>query len=264
MKRLAGKLAFIHRTLWQRDHAYRWAMLLGPPPLVGCALAAFALAVWQLLPNAAPAPNRDVPWAHWTRPVPHDDQPYAEAPSAALPKTDATGHFIGFQPGWTGDIRPMTVDATMDVNVFASQLASFTLDGPTISLARILDAGPPSGLFIGAARTFFVVRTPGLFAFSAQLAWSGMQSANCMVRFGSPHHGMIRNINLNVASQTVLDYAPTTFRLEPGLLLLQAGAACWRGDHVVAPGTLTLLVRRPGELILTPVDANEVIRPRQH
>ena len=29
MKRLAGKLAFIHRTLWQRDHAYRWAMLLG-------------------------------------------------------------------------------------------------------------------------------------------------------------------------------------------------------------------------------------------
>jgi hypothetical protein len=263
MRRVAAKLAFIHRTLWQRNQAYRWAVLLGPPPLLGCALAALGLIVWRQLPHAASAPSGDVPWAHWTPSVARDAQPYAEAPMAALPKRDSTGRMIGFQPGWLGDIRPMILDATMDANVIDSTIANFALDGPTISLARISDAGPPGGLFMGLAKSFFVVQTPGLYAFSAQLTWSGTQSANCMVRFASGHHGMIRNINLNVASGAVLSYAPTVFRLEPGLTLLQAGAVCWRGDHVVVPGTVTVLVRRPGELVLTPVTAKEVIRPLQ-
>jgi hypothetical protein len=263
MRRVAAKLAFVHRTLWQRDQAYRWAVLLGPPPLLGCALAALALTVWQQFPHAAPEPGSDAPWAHWTRPLPSEAQPYTESMALVLPKTDPTGGFIGFQPGWFGDIRPMSVDATMDVNVIASAVASLTLDGPTIPLARIVDAGPTSGLFVGAARTLVVVRTPGLYAFSAQLAWSGTQTVNCVVRLASAHHRLIRNVNLNVASQSVLNYAPTEFRLKPGLLVLQTAVGCWRGDHAMAPGTLTLLVRRPGEVGLTPVAADEVIRPRQ-
>jgi len=263
MKRFAAKLGFVHRTLWQRDQTYRWAALLGPPPLIGCAVAALALAGWQLLPHDAAAPGSDAPWARWTRPVPHDDQPYTEASAAGLPRTDAAGRFVGFQPGWTGEIAPMTVDATKDVSVSPGGLASFTVEGPTIPLAGILDAGPSSGLFVGRAETFFVVQTPGLYAFSARLVWQGAQSADCMVRLVAPHHAMIRNVDLNIDSQAVLSYPPTEFTLEKGLFRLRAATGCWHGQHPVGPGTLTLMVRRPGQAAFSPATADELIRPAQ-
>ena len=263
MKLFASKLGFVHRTLWQRNQAYRWAALLGPPPLIGCAVAALALAGWQRLSHDAAAPGSDAPWAQWTRPVPHNDQPYTEAPAVALPQMDAGGRFVGFQPGWTGEIRPITVDATKDVDVSASVLASFTVDGPIISLARILNAGPSSGLFVGGAETFFVVQTPGLYAFSARLVWQGAQSADCMVRLLAPHHNMIRNININIDSQGVLTYPPTELTLEKGLLRLRAATGCWRGQHPVGPGTLTLMIRRPGQAAFSPAAADELIRPVQ-
>ena len=267
MRFFAGKLAFVHRTLWERDGVYRWAALLGPPPLTGCALAALALILWNHFSHVTPVPGNDVPdsdapWAHWSRPLPRGDQPYTEAPTVALPQKDANGGFVGFEPGWFGNIVPMTVAATMDVDVIASPITSLALDGPTIPLARVLDAGPPNGLFVAAPRTLFVVQTPGLYAFSVRLTWSGTQSANCVVRLGSAHHRMIRSVNLNVASETVLNYAQTEFRLQPGLFLLQGAIGCWRGAQAAAPGTVTVLVRRPGEVEPTPVAADEVIRPR--
>jgi hypothetical protein len=263
MKRFGAKLGFVHRTLWQCDPTYRWAALLGPPPLIGCAVAALALAGWQRLPRDAAVPGGDAPWAHWTRPVLNDGQPYAEASAAALPQTDAGGRFVGFQPGWTGEIKPMTVDATMDVDVSPSALASFTIDGPTISLARILNAGPPSGLFVGGAETFFVVRTPGVYAFSARLVWQGAQTADCLVRLVAPRHNMIRNVTVNIDSQGVVNYPPMEFTLEKGLFRLRAAAGCWRDQHPVGPGALTLMVRRPGEAALSPAAADELIRPVQ-
>ncbi len=261
MRRLAAKLAFVHRTLWQRDQAYRWAVLLGPPPLLGCALAVLVWAVIQQMAPHAAGPGSDAPWAHWTRPVPQEVQPFAEAPTAVLPRTDAGGRFVGFQPGWLGAIQPMSVDETMDANVIGSVLTHFTLDQPTIPLARILDAGPPTGLFVGTVKAFFVVQTPGAYAFSLRLARSGTQSANCLVRFGSDKHRMVRNISLNTNGQTVLNYPPTEFQLEPGLFFLEAAVGCWRGDHMVGPGDMTVMVRHPGELVLTPAAADEVIRP---
>jgi hypothetical protein len=261
MKRLAAKFAFVHRTLWQRDQAYRWTVLLGPPPLFGCAVAALAWVAIQQFQHGATVPSSAAPWAHWTRPVPQAGQPYTEAPAAALPRTDASGRFVGFQPGWMGEIRPMSVDATMDTNVFASVLTNFTIDGPTVPLARILAAGPSTGLFVGTTETYFVAQTPGIYAFSVQFAWSGAQSADCAVRFGSANHRMVRNTNLNISSQSILSYAPTEFRLEPGLFLLQTAVGCWHGDHVMGPGTLTVMVRHPGELVLTPAAADELMRP---
>jgi hypothetical protein len=263
MKRLAAKLGFVHRTLWQRDRAYRWAAVLGPPPLIGGVLAALALAGWQLLARDAPVAGSDAPWAHWTRPVPHDDQPYTEAPAAALPPAEAGGRFVGFQPGWTGEIKPMTVDATKDADVSPSVLANFSVDGPTIPLARILEAGPPNGLFVGAAETFFVVPTPGVYAFSARLVWQGAGLADCMVRLVSPHHHMIRAVTINIDSQGVVNYPPTEFTLEQGLFRLRAATGCWHGPLPVGPGTLTLMVRRPGQAAFSPAAANELIRPVQ-
>jgi hypothetical protein len=268
MKRLAAKLVFVHRTLWHREQAYRWAFLflLGPPPLLGCAVAALA---WSFVPPfAAHAPSAaqgsDAPWAHWNRPAVEDGQPFTEPPTASLPRSDASGRYGGLQTGWTGEIRPMSVDATMEVNVMGSVLGSFTLDQSTIPLARILDAGPPGGLFAGTARTFFVVRTAGLYAFSARLTRSGTQSANCLVRLGSRHHKMLRAIVLNAAGDAVLKFPATEFRLEPGVFLVLVAVGCWRGDHMLGSGEMTLMVRHPGESVLKPVMADEVMRPVQH
>ncbi len=261
MRRLAAKLAFVHRALWQRDQVYRWALLLGPPPLFGCALAVLAWAVVQQTAPGPRVPGSDAPWAHWDRPVPQEGQPFAEAPTAALPRTDASGRFVGFQPGWLAAIQPMSVNAVMDTNIDPSVLTGFVLDQPGIPLARILDAGPPTGLFAGTARAFLVIRTPGVYAFSLRLARSGTQSADCLVRLGSAKHRIMSNVSLNTSGQAVLIYAPAEFRLEPGLFLLVAAVGCWRGDHMAGPGEVTVMVRHPGESALQPAAADEVIRP---
>jgi hypothetical protein len=265
MKNLAGKLAFIHRTLWHREQAYRWAVLLGPPPLLGCAVAALALGVVpQLAPHAPTPSGRDAPWAHWTRPVAEEGQPFTEAPTASLPRLDATGRFSGIQPGWAGEIDSISVDATMDIHVSGTVLGHFALDQPSIPLARILDAGPAAGLFVGGAKTFFVVQTAGLYALSARLTRTGTQSADCLVRLVSRHHRILWNVVLSAAGDAVLNFPPTEFRLEPGLFLLQTAVGCRRGDHMVGSGELTLMVRHPGERALQPATADEVMRPVQH
>ena len=265
MRRLAAKLGFIHRTLWHREQTYRWAVLLGPPPLVGCAVAALAWAITQHLTTHAPsmATGGVAPWAHWKKPVAEEGQPFAEAPSAALPPSDARGGFVGLLPGWAGAIQPLSVDATLDANVIATVRGRFTLDQPTVPLERIVDAAPPTGLFVGTAKSFFVVRTAGVYAFTAQLNRAGTQSADCLVRLASGHHQMLRNVVLNSSGAAVLNFAPTEFRLEPGLFLLQVAVGCWRGDHMVGAGELALLVRHPGESVLKPAMADEVTRPVQ-
>ena len=263
MKRFVAKLGFVHRTLWQREHAYRWAVLLGPPPLVGCAVAALVWAGEQQLSAHAPleTPGSNAPWAQWTKPVAQDGQPLTELPSAPLPRNDATGRYVGLQPGWIGGIQPFTVDTTMEVNVAATSLGSFTLDQPAIPLTRILDAGPPTGLFIGTVRAFFAIQKGGLYAFSARLKRAGTQSANCIVRFGSTHHRILRNVVLNVAGDAVLNFPPTEFRLDPGLFLLGLAVGCWRGDLMAGPGEVTLMVRHPGDAAFKPATADEVLRP---
>lgn len=72
---------------------------------------------------------------------------------------------------------------------------------------------------------------------------------------------MVRSINLNTNGQAVLTYPPTEFRLEPGLFVLEVGVGCWRGDHMVGSGDVTVMVRHPGELTLQPAAADELIRP---
>lgn len=265
MKRFAAKLGYVHRTLWRREQSYRWAALFGPPPLIGCAVAAVALAVAHTYAARAPAANAgsDVPWAHWNRPFAQGGQPFTESPGAALPSGDPHGGYAGYQNGWIGDIQPISVDATLDVNVIATSEGRFMLDQPSIPLERIVDAAPPTGLFVGVEKSFFVVRTPGLYAFSARLTRTGTQSANCLVRLASGRHQMLRTVVLNTAGTAVLNFAPTEFRLEPGLFFLQVAEGCWRGDRMVGAGELTLLVRHPDDTALKPATADEVIKPVQ-
>ncbi len=259
MKRAAAKFGFVHRTLWQREHRYRWAVLLGPPPLIGCAVAALVLAGIQRH-QAPPGAFGQAPWAQWTRPVIQDGQPFGETPRAPLPPRDASGRYAGLQPGWVGGVQSFTVDATMDVRLVAPA-GSFTLDQPAIPLSRILDAGPATGLFAGTGTALFAVPSGGSYAFSARLTRAGTQSATCMVWLGSAHHRILRNEVLDVAADGVLNFPPVQFRLQPGLFIIQFATGCWRGSQMDGAGELILMVRRPGEAALTPATAAEVLRP---
>ncbi len=260
MRRLATKLAFVHRTLWQRDHIYRWAVLLGPPPVIGVAIAALCLAVIPTIWTGTSTPTGGAPWAHWTRPFARQTQPFVES-TLPFPARDASGRYRGLQTGWRGQVHSISIDATRDVNVNGLVLASFTLDQTDIPMQRTVDAGPAAGLFVAAAQSFFVAQIPGLYAFSARLSRAGTQSADCLVRLGSFGHPMIRNINLNTESHAVLTYPTTQFRLAPGLFRVGVGVGCWRGDRVLGAGSLTLMVRTPGEAAMRPATAWELMRP---
>jgi hypothetical protein len=260
MRRLAAKLAFVHRTLWQRDYTYRWAVLLGPPPVIGVAVASLVLTALPMIRPVATTQTGGAPWAHWTRPVQQAGEPFAEA-TLTLPARDGSGHFEGLRTGWLSAVHPLTVDATRDVNVSGSVLASFTLDQPDIPLQRVVDAGPPAGLFVADAQSFFVVLKPGLYAFSVRLTRSGTETGDCVVRLNSTRHRMVRTLTLNTGGSAVLTYPATQFRLEPGLFKVAVGVGCWRGDRELGAGDLTLMVRKPGEATLQPASADELMRP---
>ncbi len=255
----AAKLAFVHRLLWARNVPYRGAVLLGPPPLIGGALAAV---LWfSIHPRAVqPDSGAQIPWAHHDKPVPQGDQPYAEKPVATLPPP-RVGGFAGFRTGWQGGILPITLDATLDANVLGTVLASFDIDRPDIPISLILDAGPPKGLFVGTAKTLLAVRVAGRYAISVRLHRPAAQSANCLVRLSSSKHRMVRNINVNMNGNAVVNYAPTEFQFDPGLYLIVLAVGCWRGDQMVGPGTVDLMIRHPGETSLVPARADEVVRP---
>lgn len=244
MKHLTGKLAFVHRTLWTRDLAYRWSVLLGPPPLLGIAAAAIIMVAVQWM-SGPRGQDRPPPWAHVTPRADREGQPFAE-PTAALPQKDANGRYQGFEPGWHGVVQPLSIDATMTSTLGQAQ-GSFALSEPTIPLSRIVDAGPPTGLFAGTVNAWFVVQTAGIYTFSAQLVRSGTQSANCIVWLETPKHHMFRSFNLNTGGQAVLNFEATAYKLEPGLLHLILATGCWRGDHMIGAGEVTVTVRRPGQ-----------------
>ena len=157
MKQVVAKLAFVHRRLWQRDKTYRAALLLGPPPLFGCALA---VALWVGVHAAGELPaaaNRLPPWAH-----PHGPGTpgghggaFAEEPVRRLPPIGTGGTLSGFETGWQGVILPIEVTPTLDVHVLPTPLAMFKLDQTDIDMARITAAGPAAGLYVGVHKETF-------------------------------------------------------------------------------------------------------------
>jgi hypothetical protein len=179
-----------------------------------------------------------------------------------LPRADKQGRFAGYQTGWQGDIQPLRIEPTLDANVLPSVIGHFTLEQSVIPLARILDAGPQEGLFVGVAKTFLVIRAAGLYAISVRLARLGLQTANCLARVGISEHRLVRSMNLNAAGWAVLNYPATELRLEPGLFAVGVAVGCWSGNQMVGPGEATLMIRHPGEPALRPAGDDEVIRPK--
>ena len=258
MSRLTAKLAFIHRRLWRRDGAYRAAVVLGPAPLIGAAAAA---AVWAGMNASASAPLPP-PWARYEPAAAVSaGPPTTLPPGAPLPPTDSTGALQGVKTSWRGTIQPLEVSSALEARVMPSELTLFDLDGPAMDMDQVAAAGPSNQLFVGVGRALLAIRTPGTYAFSARLDRSSPIPANCLVRLLLGQTRIVSNLDLNVVGAVAGTFKPLEFNLQPGTYGIILAAGCWRGQQVVGPGRVTVLIRHPGEQAFQAVQAAELIRP---
>ena len=259
MKRLLAKLGFIHRLLWQRDAGYRAAVLLGPAPLVGaglaCGLWAGALALKDVAyqpPNWAVAPKNEI----WRSDA---NQPQVLQPAKPLPEAGSNGALVGHETGWNVVASPIQVSQTMDVDVKPSQLARFTIREPSVDMGQILAGGPKTSLFVGIGTGFFVVRQPGVYAFSLRFERPPSSVADCLTRLGFGPHRIVSYLSLNVG-ETSRNYRVAWFDLRPGLYPIGWAFGCWHDNEVIGPGRIIILVGHPGETNLLPARPDDFVR----
>ncbi len=259
MRHLLGKLGFIHRRLWRRDGLYRAALLFGPAPLLGCLLA---VTVWEGVLAVRSAPQPPPPWAAPQSPASWntDAAPQTLQPVRPLPATDASGGLTGYEPGWRASINPIEVGTTMDVDVKAAPLSTFTHDGPAVEMSRILAMGPPDSLYVGIGRGFLAVRTAGIHALTLRVERPAGAPADCLMRLGLGPRRIVSNVQLQLARDfdTVFDAA--RFDLKPGLYPIAWAFGCWRGHDAIGPGRLTVLVGHPDDQSPQPARPDDIVR----
>ena len=258
-----SRLAFVHRTLWRRDVTYRAAVLLGPAPLLGGALAVLlwfgvhALRPATIAPAPAPAP--------WARVAPSAETqaeaaPQAVAPLRPLPPSAPGGGLAGFVPGWYGTLYPIEVGPTLDP-VMGQAAGHFVLDELDIDLARIMAAaGPMAGRYAGVQQGVFAVRAPGRYELALRLDRASPLPATCLARMAFGRSRVTSDVGVDLTGAVSRTYRPEAFDLQPGLYLLLTAFGCWQADQAVGPGRLTVLIRHPGEDALHPARPDDILR----
>lgn len=255
-------LGVMHRALWHRDWRYRFGLLLGLAPLLGIAAAAgawFAARSQGFGPGSAPPPA-------WATPVGKDGvenasaQPRAVAPVAPLPAIAADGTLAGYANGWQVSTDPITVSATFDVDIEVNPQTGFTLDGPSIDMARIMAEVPPVPLYVAVGSGRLVVREAGAYTISARLDRPAGPRADCLVRVGFGPDRVVSDLRLGLVNQTVQNFQPARFELQRGLYPISWAFGCWQGQAMLGPGRFTLLIGHPGETMPAPARDGDVVR----
>jgi hypothetical protein len=258
MKRLFGKLGFVQARLWERDGAYRAALLLGPAPLLGAAVAA---AVWGGVMEFRALTYQPPPWGTWSRPATSnngDAPPQALQPARPLPEIGADGALAGYQPGWKVEARPIEVSPTMNVDVKANALTGFTISNPSIDMAQILAAAPKAALFVGVGTGLFVVREPGIYTLSVRLERAAGPAVTCLTRLGFGPGRVSSNVTLNITREAQ-EFASGQFDLRPGLYPIGWAFGCWHDQETIGPGQLTVLISRPGDATRQPARPGDFV-----
>ncbi len=235
MKRLFSKLGFIHECLWQREGAYRAALLLGPAPLLG---AAVAVALWGGVSEFRALTYQPPPWATWSAPNMWSDgatRPQVLQPARPLPDIGADGALVGYQPGWKVSARPIEVSPTMNVDVKTNALTGFVVSDPAIDMAQVIAGGPKDALFIGVGTGLFVVRETGIYTLSVRLERPFGPAVTCLTRLGFGPHRVSSNVTVNIAIGAK-DFALVPFDLQPGLYPIAWAFGCWRDQQTTGPG----------------------------
>lgn len=262
MRLFFGKLGFIHRRLWERDGLYRVAVLAGPPPLIGCAVAA---CIWLLLRAtvpAAPLPKWGIPplaAENWS----DAEGPQTLKPSRPLPPIDANGELSGYEKGMRGEIHTVVVSPTYNTDINRTISSSFFIDGLVGDMTQIVAEGPQHAKFIGGGAGFLVVKTPGLYALSARFDRPPGPTADCLVRLSFGPRRVVSSYNLANAGNTTKTYEAIRFDLQPGLYPISWIIGCWREQETIGPGRVTILLRHPGDETLQPAGPDDIVRPGQ-
>ena len=258
MRHFFGKLGFIHRRLWERDGFYRVALFFGPAPLAGIALAAI---VWAGIGAMQNTPDQPPPWAR----VPEItngsmDAPLAAIPAKPLPPLRADGSAIGYDPGWSITVNPLTVSPTMDVTVSATPITGFTVDEPTVTMARILAAGPKNQPVVAVSSGLLVIREAGTYGLFARFERPAGPPATCTVRLAVGGHRINTNVILNVVQHVAQDYPQGWFQLRPGLYKIEWAFGCWQGNDISDLGQISVMLVEPGGHTARPLRAGDIVR----
>jgi hypothetical protein len=261
MRLFVSKLKFIHSRLWDRDGLYRVAVLFGPAPVIGCAVAA---AIWFAI-RAFPAPIVPLPmWAklaqsseNWST----TGEPQKVEPESPIPDAGAKGGLSGYESGWRAMIRAVEMSPTLSVDIKPQPLGAFTVEGSTIDLAWIIAAVPQDTKFVGVGSGFLVVRTPGIYALSARFERPPGPSADCLIRFGFGSRRVVATYALGFRGNDSRTFDAAKFDLQPGLYPVFWVLGCWRDQQTIGSGTLTVLIRHPGEQTLHAALPDEIVRP---
>jgi hypothetical protein len=259
--RKMSKLGFIHRRLWDRDGIYRLAVLFGPAPLIGCGVAA---GIWWML-RALPAPVVQPPeWAklpqateNWSS----AGEPHTVQPARPIPAAGASDGLSGYEAGWRATIHEVEVSPTLNTEIKPTALNAFSVDGSTIDLAQIIEAGPKGTKFVGAGSGFLVIRTPGTYALSLRFERPPGPIADCLTRLGFGSRKVVANLALAFPGNDSKTFDAVRFDLQPGLYPIGWVLGCWRDRETVGPGRITVLISHPGDQALQPARPDDIVRP---
>ena len=172
----------------------------------------------------------------------------------------ASGVPAGLVVGWRGGIQSVEIDATMDANVLPARLAPLILDQPSIDLGRIIAAGPATGRFVGVGMATLVVRTAGIYALTLRLQRSDAERVTCLQRLVFANQRVVSDFQIDLSGPTTLQFEPVSFALQPGLYSIAAAFGCWENQQEKGAGTVSVLIRHPGEQDLRPARADEILR----
>ena len=268
MKRFLAKLAFIHRYIWERDALYCLSLFVGPSALLGAAAAALAwMSVTAIGFTASSSQQPPTEWAKRaldaTMWPPGDSQPNTAKPYALLPELDASGSPAesSFRPGWTVQIRSIEMVSGHFWTIGPKAISGFINQGASIDIYRIKSSAPPASESIGMGTTLLIVRTAGLYSLAVKTERFTATPADCL----SSLHFADKKITVARDNGLFTDFARTYpaahFDLKPGLYFMAWEFGCWRDKQLTGPGTLTVLMARPGETELSPIRAEDVVFP---
>jgi hypothetical protein len=258
--RFFSKLGFIHRRLWDRDGFYRMALLFGPAPLIGCGVAA---GIWFMV-GVLPAPAVQPP--NWGKPPPTTENwsttgdPQKVEPARPIPPVDANGGLGGFEVGWRAATFAPEVSPTLNTEIKRTPLNSFFVDGSTIELAQIIEAGPKNTRFVGAGSGFLVVRAPGTYAIALRFERPPGPTADCLKRLGFGPRNVVSNYELANPGNVSKTFDAVRFDLHPGLYPINWVFGCWRDQEPVGPGRISVLISHPGDQALQPARPDDIVR----
>ncbi len=268
MKRFLAKLAFIHRYMWERDTLYCLSLFVGPAALLGVAGAAVAwmsATAFGITKSSSQQPPTE--WAKRSMDAtmwpPGDPQPNTAKPYGPLPELDASGAPIGssFRPGWTVQIRSIEMISGQFWTIGSKAISGFINQGASIDIDRLKSSAPPASESVGVGTGLLIVRNAGLYSFAVRTDRFAATIADCL----SSLHFAEKKITVARDNGLFADFARTYpashFDLKPGLYFMAWEFGCWRNQQLVGPGTLTVLMARPGEVELSPIRREDVVFP---